>query len=1040
MNKKNALWPGLTVAPTILLIVALAGCTPDPDSEFEGDDSSLPVPELVENLLSTHIRESDPLTPQQQQRTFHLPEGFEVQLFAAEPDIGKPMNMAFDARGRLWVTQSQEYPFAAKEGQGSDRITILEDTDGDGRADKFTVFADGLNVPIGVLPVEGGAIVYSVPYIYRFFDLDGDDRADQKIVLYGKFGYRDLHGMVNGLTRGFDGWIYACHGFTNTSNTRGADGHTITMESGNTFRFQLDGSRVEQNTYGQVNPFGLTFDPLGNMYSVDCHSQPVYQLQSGGDYPHFGKLPTGIGYGPEMIAHRHGSTAIAGIVYYAADQFPEEFHNNVLTGDVITNRLYRDRITSVGSTPVAEHESDFFISDDPWFRPVDLKLGPDGSIYVADFYNRIIGHYEVPLKHPGRDRERGRIWRIVYKDQVRKASRNVSRSDWAEASVSQLIADLGHPNLTVRTLATNQLADRWQKSAVGSLKKMLENPESNRFQRIHGLWALNRLGVSDSGLLSAAAADQDPGVRVHAMRILAQYSGDFGESERSLVHQGLKDTDPLVQRQAADALRVFPAGESVQPLLELAARIDHSDSHLLYVAAMALRDQLREPEILESALAQTWSEEEADHLEEVIVGVKSAPAAGFLLDRIRDREAGEEISLAQIEHIGRYLSEGEFDELVAWGKARSWGGLEEERLAFLSILKGVQGRGDEAARLARPWGLDLARRMMASRQGETRGLGFLLAGSLQWKRVAPELVRVLGSERESVDLRVAAARALVDIDESRYASLLVGAVRAAGNQPVLRNRMFGVVLAVQGLSGEGTEIKQQLVELMPILPSINQEYAAARLSRTREGTEMLLAAAEAKKFSPKALLNSSVGIHLPTHSEELTARYDRLTADLQPEDERRREMINRLRRSIDLATASPQNGWSLFQEHCVRCHQMAGQGKTIGPQLDGISERGVARFLEDVVDPSRNVAEGFKNQVLRLTNGAIRMGFPAEENDESILLLDDLENEIRILKSDIESMREIEESPMPSDFFDQLSVDQVSDLMSFLMSPEEGMR
>ena len=161
------------------------------------------------------------------------------------------------------------------------------------------------------------------------------------------------------------------------------------------------------------------------------------------------------------------------------------------------------------------------------------------------------------------------------------------------------------------------------------------------------------------------------------------------------------------------------------------------------------------------------------------------------------------------------------------------------------------------------------------------------------------------------------------------------------------------------------------------------------MSRTREGTEILLDAAEEKKFSPKILLNSSVGIHLPTHSEKLTARYDRLTADLQPEDERRQETIDRLRKSVDMANASPQNGWSLFQDHCVRCHQMAGQGKTIGPQLDGISERGVSRLLEDVVDPSRNVAEGFKNQVIRLKNGAIRMGFPAEEDDESILLMDE---------------------------------------------------
>ena len=694
----------MTIAPAALLIVLLSGCTRDPDSALDGDGPSLRDPEAVEDLLETDVRKTDPLTPREQRRTFHLPEGFTVQLFASEPDIGKPMNMAFDAQGRLWVTQSQEYPFPAEEGQGKDRITILQDTNRAGKADKFTVFAEGLNVPIGVLPVEGGAIVYSIPYIYRFFDLDGDDRADQRIVLYGKFGYRDTHGMVNSLTRGFDGWVYACHGFTNTSTTLGADGHTISMESGNTFRFRLDGSRVEQHTYGQVNPFGLTFDALGNMYSVDCHSQPVYQVQRGGLYPHFTRLPTGIGFGPKMIDHRHGSTAVAGIVYYAADQFPEEFRHNVLTGDVITNRLYRDRIATFGSTPVAEHESDFLVSDDPWFRPVDLELAPDGSIYVADFYNRIIGHYEVPLKHPDRDRKRGRIWRIVYREQLRRASRNASRSNWAEALIGKLITDLGHSNLTVRMLAANQLADRWQQEAVDPLRDLLKDEGASGLQRVQGLWILHRLGRLDTSLLTAAAADPDRETRVHAMRILAQYSGSFGEAERDLAHGGLKDPEPLVQRQAADALRVHTAAESVQPLVELAAQIDPSDSHLLYVAALALRDQLREPEILDGVLAQTWSEEEADHLQEVLVGVKSAPAAGFLLGRFRGEAPGEEISLAQTEHIARYISEDEFDELVAWGRTRSWEDLEEEHLAFRSILKGSQGCDDDAAGLARRWG------------------------------------------------------------------------------------------------------------------------------------------------------------------------------------------------------------------------------------------------------------------------------------------------------------------------------------------------
>src|SRR5690348_2111634 len=160
-------------------------------------------------------------TPEAERAALHVPPGFEVQLVAAEPGIDKPMNLAFDARGRLWVTHSREYPIAAAPGTGRDRVSILEDTNGDGRADKFTVFADNLNIPIGIVPMRDGAIVYSIPNLYRLIDHDGDGRADERRVLYGPFDYDDTHGMVNSLLRSYDGWIHAGHGFSNRSTVAG---------------------------------------------------------------------------------------------------------------------------------------------------------------------------------------------------------------------------------------------------------------------------------------------------------------------------------------------------------------------------------------------------------------------------------------------------------------------------------------------------------------------------------------------------------------------------------------------------------------------------------------------------------------------------------------------------------------------------------------------------------------------------------------------------------------------------------------------------
>src|ERR1043165_2653923 len=204
------------------------------------------------------IRKTEPLTPEQERLSLHLPPGFEIQLVAAEPDIGKPMNLAFDAAGRLWITQSREYPFPAPlDKPGRDMIKVLSDFDGNGRARTITTFAQGLNIPIGLYPYKNGVIAFSIPNISYYEDTDGDGKADKTTVLYGPLGFeRDTHGMTSGFRRGFDGWLYACHGYNNTTTIQGTDGQAITMNSGNTYRMKVDGSHVEYNTHGQVNPFG----------------------------------------------------------------------------------------------------------------------------------------------------------------------------------------------------------------------------------------------------------------------------------------------------------------------------------------------------------------------------------------------------------------------------------------------------------------------------------------------------------------------------------------------------------------------------------------------------------------------------------------------------------------------------------------------------------------------------------------------------------------------------------------------------------------
>jgi glucose/arabinose dehydrogenase len=502
-----------------------------------------------------NVASTPPRSPAEERKLFHLPPGFEAQLVAAEPDIHKPLNLAFDDRGRLWVSETIEYPFPAGPGKTPrDAVKVLEDFGPDGRARKITTFAAGLNIPIGLLPLPGHspqeALVFSIPRIWRMTDTSGTGRADRREALYAEYGYGDTHGMTSAFTYWIDGWVYACHGYANRSTVKGADGQAVTMESGNTYRLRPDGKHLEQFTHGQVNPFGLCFDPLGNLYSADCHSRPIYQLLRGAYYPSFGKPHDGLGFGPEMVGHDHGSTAIAGAVYYAADQFPPAYRGTTFVGNVVTNRINHDRLEWHGSSPRGVEQPDFLSSDDPWFRPVDMKIGPDGAMYVADFYNRIIGHYEVPLTHPGRDRERGRVWRIVYTGKDAKGT-PAPRSDWTKAKVTDLVGDLAHPNLVVRVLATHQLVGRGAEGAT-AVRSALANKDkaATPTQWAHGLWVLERTGHPDAALLTAAAKHTDRLVRVHAQRVLGNRPrllsagralpvAGLGDAERALVLAGL---------------------------------------------------------------------------------------------------------------------------------------------------------------------------------------------------------------------------------------------------------------------------------------------------------------------------------------------------------------------------------------------------------------------------------------------------------------------------------------------------------------------
>lgn len=1142
--------------------------------------------------FAENIRKTEPLTLAQEQQAFHLPPGFEIQLVAAEPDIGKPMNLAFDARGRLWITQSREYPFAAPTNQpGRDQIKILSDFDATGRAQKIQTFAEGLNIPIGLLPYRDGVIAFSIPNIYYFADTNHDGRADTSELVLSRFGFeRDTHGLTSAFRRGFDGWVYADHGFNNDTTLTAKDGGAIKMNSGNTYRFRPDGSRVEQFTHGQVNPFGLMFDPLGDLWSADCHSSPVYQLLRNACYPSFGKPHDGLGFAPNICAHQHGSTAIAGMVFYAATNFPPEFRGNTFVGNVMTCRINRDSFTEHGSTRIAKEEPDFLRCDDPWFRPVDLQLGPDGALYVADFYNRIIGHYEVPLDHPGRDHQRGRIWRIVY-----TGGGKASRPPLAlPTSTRKLVAELGHPNITRRMLAMNELIDRVGQSAARPVAKRLRDNQSPAEQKVHGLWVLQRLGALDEKTLATAATNADRAVRVHVMRVLSESSrgsGILSESPRRLALAALNDPDPYVQRAAVDALGRHPRNtwggnfEIIDRLLDLRRKVPAADSQLLHVCRMALRDHLQMPGAFAHVAALKLAEADAKAVAEIALGAPTDESAAFLLSHVQKFSEPRDRLTAYLRHTARYAPAAQLDHLAGFVQRRFGDDLDLQFTLFKSVQAGLAQRDGNVTAGLRAWGVELVEKLLApvdessipwistplkdtptgspwilqkrksadgseaeflsslAPDGEAltgvlrsrpfhipAKLAFFLAGhdgfpdkplgkknfirllaadssavlasaspprndvaqSVTWDlsatagqrgvleivdgdtgtgfawlavgrfdppvvplpqanpnqpqrrlqdaaelartvplpEFAPRFVALLNEDARRAEVRAAAAQTLIALDNPAYLPLAATTL-ADTNQPTELREKLALLLAEQN----SPVARAVVLEALRSAPQRLQIRIALPLAGNTNGAEALLALVGQQKLSPQVIADRAVkekltGARLP----QFTERYEKLTAGLPAVSAELQKLLEERRTAFNTARTSIDRGRTVFEKACAVCHQLDGKGAIVGPQLDGVGNRGLERIIEDVLDPSRNIDPAFRPSLVTLKDDTSVTGLLRREEGEVLVFVDSLGKEVSVPKKEIAERRESQLSLMPSNFAEALPVEEFYDLMAFLLA------
>ena len=536
-----------------------------------------------------------PLSAEESQKLIQVPPDFQLELFASEPDIINPIAMDWDEQGRLWVIETVDYPNTVREasGVGDDRIKVCEDTDGDGKADKFTVFADQLNIPTSLVFANGGVIVSQAPNFLFLKDTDGDNKADQRTVLVEGWGTFDTHAGPSNLTYGLDNWLWGVVGYSGFEGTIAGKEHQFSQ---GIYRFKPDVSDFEFMTRTSNNTWGLGFTENFDVFaSTANNTHSVYLGIPDAYYENVDGLPAS---GSAKIDGHYtmqtltpnvrqvdvwgGYTAAAGHRFYTARNFPQDYWNRVAlvcepTGGVVHSAL----IEKQGAGFVEKNGSNLLSGADEWVSPVEAKVGPDGAVWVADWYNFIVQHNPTPTPERGgyeaetgegnayvnplRDRQHGRIWRIVYKEAAPYTPMKLSKDD-----PQGLVAALSNDNMFWRLTAQRLLVERGQTDVLPELYKLVENRKADAMglnpAALHALWTIHGLGAldgaNDEAYRVAVEALRHPaaGVRKAAIQVMPQAPWTHQALLRSHV---MDDPDPHTRLAATLALADMPTSQGM---------------------------------------------------------------------------------------------------------------------------------------------------------------------------------------------------------------------------------------------------------------------------------------------------------------------------------------------------------------------------------------------------------------------------------------------------------------------------------------------
>ena len=975
-----------------------------------------------------------PLPADESVKHLVVPKGFRAEVFVTEAELGgKPICMAWDERGRLWAALTQDYPneLRPQPGQGRDKIVCCEDADGDGKADRVTVFAEGLSIPTSLLPSRGGLIAFASTETLFLKDTDGDGKADVRQALFGPWAQGDTHGGVSNMRYGLDNWVWAMQGYNDSRPTVGGEQHRFRQGF---FRFKPDGSKLEFVRSTNNNTWGLGLSEEGIVFGSTANGNPSEYMPIPNRYYEAvrGWAPSlvlnGISGNPQFhpvtdkvrqVDYHGRFTAAAGHALYTARSYPPAYWNRAAfvcepTGHLVDTFV----ITRDGSGFKSTNPVNLVASDDEWTAPVMAEVGPDGNVWVLDWYNYIVQHNPTPrgfktgkgaaYESDLRDKTHGRIYRIVYDGPG--AGKKPAVTTLADATPALLVAALEADNMLWRLHAQRLLVERGGRDVLPALYDLVRDRSADEIGlnpgATHALWTIHGLGALDGSVPEATAvavaalSHPAAGVRRNAVQVLPRAAASV---EAIRAARLTADPDPQVRLMALLALADQPAGEASGPLVVDALSQLGNDRWLGDAATAAAA---RCDEYFLGSLAKV---ERPSAKTLAVVGVvaehyaRGGPtkSVGTVLGKLADADPA--VADAAVRGLAKGWPKGAVpnpDGTVDAALAKLAGRLPPERRGVL-------------VRLAAGW--------------NSRALGD--AGA---EAVAGLLARAK-NESAPADERVAAAAELLaykatDADTVKTLLALVTPQAAP-------DFAAGLVRAVQTTEAAGAA--GLLLDRLPGFTPTVRAAAIAVLLGKPEWTAMLIEAIDRGQvqLADIALDQRQALVEHPDPRVRRAAVGLLRRGGALPSADRKKVIDDYEAATKDWGDAAA--GKKVFVAQCAKCHKHGGEGQQIGPDLTGMATHPKEELLIAILDPSRSVEGNFRVYKVSKADGGVVQGMLAAESKTAVELVDAEGKRHAILRADIDELVGSPKSLMPDGFEKQVPVKDMTDLLEFLTRKEK---